>query len=387
MPFTGVFGTPDSRLGNLVFGLAGDPLSQSVSDTLVFSQTASAVVIPAEVVAFTGIPGNDSPLAEPGQFVPGYPAENEQEAGSSLTFTHTADARVVVPKLASGSNTLAFSQDAQAVKITPKFKTADNSLTFSQEGDETDTPATFADADNSLTFTQEADATDIPAIFADADNSLTFTQTVGAVGGYKAQSSLTLTGDAGLQATYGRAATQSLTFVQTAAVNVVKQLSASDTLDFTINFTVPVTIFTHHPVGYVRPTARAVVVGPKCDFTLNVPAQAILLRCPEFGDSEAGTGSVNVKKSMTGLTYAYARRSAKRHLKYSFLLGRQKALELEDFLTNHGTEVMRLENHKGEVWLVTCLSQPYEFKANSRWLNDEERLDVSLEFEGVKVAG
>jgi hypothetical protein len=69
------------------------------------------------------------------------------------------------------------------------------------------------------------------------------------------------------------------------------------------------------------------------------------------------------------------------------MLGRQKALELEDFLTNHGTEVMRLENHKGEVWFVTCLSQPYEFKANSRWLNDEERIDISLEFEGVKVAG
>jgi hypothetical protein len=90
---------------------------------------------------------------------------------------------------------------------------------------------------------------------------------------------------------------------------------------------------------------------------------------------------------MTGLTYAYARRSSKRYLKYSFMLGRQKALELEDFLTNHGTEVMRLENHKGEVWFVTCLSQPYEFKANSRWLNDEERIDISLEFEGVKVAG
>ena len=360
MAFTGQLGS--AQLGSFVLGgtaASGTEHDESASHTLTWTQSATYTLN--------------------GTF--------NEDADHALTFTQSATFVHVTPILADGSHTLAFAEDAEWTVRAAVFVDGDSTLTWTQVANATAITPVVADASLTLTFTAVAAATAITPILVDGDSSLSFTQSVGMVGTAHAASALTLDSQSDRLVDFVRAATQALSLAQAVAVNVIRNLSATNTLDFTAAFSRPLTLITNQPIVYVQPTARAVVVGPKCHFTLTAPSQAIVLRCPEFGDSEAGVGSVNVKKSMTGLTYAYARRSTKRRLKYAFQLGRQKALELEDFLTDHGTEIMRLDNHKGEVWYVACLSVPYEFQANSRWLNDEERIDIELEFEGVKVAG
>jgi hypothetical protein len=120
---------------------------------------------------------------------------------------------------------------------------------------------------------------------------------------------------------------------------------------------------------------------------LQVPLQTIKLRTPELGDSDDYNGSVTLKRSMNNVLYTYIKRVNTNLLKYTFFLGRQVALELEDFIANHSSEIITMSNWKGEVWICNLVNNPFEFIAAARYLNESERIDITLEFSGVKVAG
>ncbi len=218
---------------------------------------------------------------------------------------------------------------------------------------------------------------------------------------------LTLTQDAEAK----RPVAQHLVFSQSATVTKVKSLTVSQTLSLTqtagrqatIYRTVTDTLVLNPPlirrtglVGsqgqsgltafqYTVNPASFILVPNKCLVILSVPGRSIILPCPQFGDSNAYQGTVNLKRTMTGDTFTYIRKVDLEKVSYTFHIGTYKAIELKDFLLNFSDKQMTLINWLGETWFVNLANNPYEFNAAGRWQNKGERYEITLEFEGVKV--
>jgi hypothetical protein len=137
--------------------------------------------------------------------------------------------------------------------------------------------------------------------------------------------------------------------------------------------------------AYNMPIAVGNLVPRRCIVVLGVPAQSVVLPCPLFGDTESYTGEMNLKRTMTGDTYTYVKKTGTEKLKYSWNLGTYKAIELRDFLIAHCQELITLQNFKGEIWYVFLTNNPFEFSHAARWQPSGERVDITLEFEGVKL--
>lgn len=208
-----------------------------------------------------------------------------------------------------------------------------------------------------------------------------------------------------------RAFAQSLTFTHTAAVTRVMFRTVSQTLAMTqeaarrtvinrsVNQTLVMgqnrlvrspmlsTISTSNPSGfdYYQPVAQAILVPIRCLVVLGVPSQTVILPCPQFADSQSRSDTLNLKRTMTGDTYTYVRKTELQKLKYQFQIGTYKAIELQRFLVDHCHELITLINHKGETWYVNLANNPFEFVAAERWQPKGERHDITLEFEGVQL--
>lgn len=111
----------------------------------------------------------------------------------------------------------------------------------------------------------------------------------------------------------------------------------------------------------------------------------IILPNPQLGDSENNASEVVVHRTMTNVLYTYARKTCVERLRYDFILGRGKALELETFLDDNAGKIIDLYNHKGEFWKVYVTSAPATFTGKSRYLNEGERYDASIEFQGIRI--
>lgn len=138
---------------------------------------------------------------------------------------------------------------------------------------------------------------------------------------------------------------------------------------------------------YFNPAAVVFKVPPKCYVVLQSPSYSLTLPCPQLGDTQNNLGTINLKRTMTGDTFTYIRRSRINSLRYSFWLGRQKTLEVEDFVKNYGDQILDLFNWKGEHWKVNITSTPFEFVGKERYQPQGERYEVSFEFTGTKVGG
>jgi hypothetical protein len=122
---------------------------------------------------------------------------------------------------------------------------------------------------------------------------------------------------------------------------------------------------------------------------LSSPNGAITLPQPEFGDSEANTGIIELKKSMNNVTYTYVKNLRLRVLKLNFQLMKAKAWELRDFLISNSAtnsnKLIDLYTWKGEKWKVFVQSNPLELVVAGRYSPTNEKVNVALEFEGFKV--
>ena len=110
---------------------------------------------------------------------------------------------------------------------------------------------------------------------------------------------------------------------------------------------------------------------------------------PQLNDSEAPRHVVTTTRAMDGTLYTYIKTSATDKLNYTFLLSRMKGLELRAFITAYFRARVRMQNHKGEVWEVYFLNNPFEFDASDGARNAPggEQITVVLEMEGVKISG
>ncbi len=179
-----------------------------------------------------------------------------------------------------------------------------------------------------------------------------------------------------------QAIAQTLALIQSTARQAIISRSLSDTLIFNPP------LIQRTGLGQFQYTinpASFILVPTKCLVILSVPGRSIILPCPQFGDSNTYSGTINLKRTMTGDTFTYVRKVDLEKLKYTFHMGTNKAIELKDFLLNFSDKQITLINWLGETWIVNLANNPYQFNAAGRWQNKGERYEISLEFEGIKV--
>lgn len=197
--------------------------------------------------------------------------------------------------------------------------------------------------------------------------------------------------------------TDTIAFVETRHVSRVKHLSISDhvtiseaiarrtTLNFDIEdelvfangFQKPVNVGGTDTVFV--PDIQVVKLTNKCKVILQGVDLTIILPCPEFGDSESGTGEQKIIISKTGIRRIYKQSSNKYKLKYDFVITSKKAYELKNFVMNYNNREFKMTNWKGEVWLVKFTTNPFTFTEAGFWGSSCNKFTIPLEFEGVRL--
>lgn len=135
----------------------------------------------------------------------------------------------------------------------------------------------------------------------------------------------------------------------------------------------------------------AVVLKSKKYILLQAPFNliqtSVVLPNPLLDDNESLVSNLLLRRSMTNVPYTYVQTSKNRRLRYTFLLNRMKALELEAFFNSYNGADIKMLNWKGEVWKVKLITNPIDFVQTRRAEPGGDGTDVNLEFEGVLLNG
>lgn len=110
---------------------------------------------------------------------------------------------------------------------------------------------------------------------------------------------------------------------------------------------------------------------------------------PEFNDAQMMQHGVTIQRAMDGTSYTHIHTTGERHkLTYQFALARMKSLELRAFIQSYFRSQIRLMNHKGEVWRVWFMNNPFEFNAveYAGGYPGDEMVAVTLECEGFLIS-
>lgn len=119
-------------------------------------------------------------------------------------------------------------------------------------------------------------------------------------------------------------------------------------------------------------------------FEMSAPYPALqttsLLPSPQFSDSEAITDALDIKRSKTGVLYTYVKtKNLRRKLQWTFLVTRNKALEIRAFIMSYAAHRVRIVDHNGRIWIGYLMNNPAEFNHPR-----PETQDITIEFEGVE---
>lgn len=109
-----------------------------------------------------------------------------------------------------------------------------------------------------------------------------------------------------------------------------------------------------------------------------------ILPSPDWGDVNEPVAIVKSIRTMDGTLYTYTQqKDQRRKCHWDFKLSRDKALELEAFLTSYFRNQIRITDHDSVVWIGYLQNNPFEFVGSGRALNfpGGEIMDVSIDFE------
>ena len=109
-----------------------------------------------------------------------------------------------------------------------------------------------------------------------------------------------------------------------------------------------------------------------------------ILPSPEWGDSIAGPGALQILRSMNGKVQTYKKnKQDRRRLRWSFRLTRNKVLELKAFLKVYHASVVRLTDSDGIIRLGYLQTNPFEYSDGVRagGVPGNEMQRITLEFE------
>lgn len=184
--------------------------------------------------------------------------------------------------------------------------------------------------------------------------------------------------------------------IHTVSVSSTLALSQSLSLNTSLRRTVVSNLiflpYFTKPLNGIDIQIPILIVGKTQRFTLlKSRLRAITLPNPIFGDGESNTGIFTLRRGMQGKTYTYVKTTDFRKLAYTFWVPRIKAYELIDFVSESNSEVIDIENWKGEIWRTLISNNPTDFTSVERYASEKqfddqrEKVEVRLEFEGFRL--
>lgn len=119
-------------------------------------------------------------------------------------------------------------------------------------------------------------------------------------------------------------------------------------------------------------------------FQVQAPADLVqtitILPNPQEGDTKNIVPALNLRRAMDGTPHTTIKTNELYDLAYTFIMTREKALELEAFLDIYvGTET-KIINHRNEIWVGYFQNDPFEFATES-----QDRVRIALQFRGERI--
>jgi hypothetical protein len=190
---------------------------------------------------------------------------------------------------------------------------------------------------------------------------------------------------ASVQKILNQLATSQLVFAQLTGRTSTFVRTVSQVFPVKQGSTKPIQIIGAPVVTYYRPAAFVHIVPKKSFLLLQAPGWNVALPNPELGDTQDQLGKVVVKRSINNGVYSYIKRSELQKLSYTIRMTRNKSLELQAFVDANIANAITLTTYQGEVWIVKITNNPIDFVPKDRWYPTRERVDVTIDFTGVRV--
>jgi hypothetical protein len=121
---------------------------------------------------------------------------------------------------------------------------------------------------------------------------------------------------------------------------------------------------------------------------LQVPTNTTVLPNPnpEFSDVEQALSTITLKRSKTQKRYTYVKTRQRKRLVWNFQLTREKAWELRAFVEAYRNDVITITDFDNDMWRGVIKSNPINFTSSSRDALCREAVDVTLEFEVIRLS-
>lgn len=323
MAYTGQLGTQDSTLGSFALGLNSQSGFEE-NDILTFVETHD--------VNIKGIQSSETITFTESNSV--YNPVKRVGASDTVVFTELAERRVFPGR--GGSDVLAFDETSLRRMVFEKGNS--DTLVFAEEN-------IFSGYD-----------------FDEAD-TITFAenQTIVRV--------------------HNRTGTDVIVFSETPVRNVIFSRAYSENIEFKGGF---VRRFGNGSLEISYPEGR--VVKKQNLFILKGFNAVITLPNPEFDDSQSNGDTLTIYRSMTNQIHTFVKVQPFKKLSYSFTLTRLKSIELRRFLNSERANKIEVQNHKTEIWIGYLLTNPVQFTTTKRAEPCGEQVEVTLDFEAVRVS-
>ena len=321
--------------------LGPNTIRRTISDTLTFTQFAEGFAVKGatNIIVFTQSAEGIVTRSAENMFIP------VQTINVNLIYNRPINhifnlsqlATRQLAKMTPGVNILAFTQSAIGRRILSR--SASNNIVFSQEAYRERFPQLTSQM---VLFDQMAEVNKLAS--RSVVQQLTFTQTVG------------------------------LTTVINRTVNQVLSLVHGHYRYIGLGGINEVFI-----PGAQGQIVRSLIVLYGDDRSITLPA-------PEFDDSDSYSGRINIIRFTGGDKRIYKKESNKYKLNYDLIVDYHKIRELRLFIAAYNSRPFRLENHKGETWLVIFSNNPFDDTEAAFWDSEcGNKFTISLEFEGVRL--
>lgn len=182
-----------------------------------------------------------------------------------------------------------------------------------------------------------------------------------------------------------------LTFTDTLHENVVFRRSIGDALTLNDGFLVKIIQGDPHPSppDNVQPIPGGGYQGVITVFpqvVITGVTKSIILPAPEFNDFEAAQGKIAVLRTMMGRFRVYSKRTDREKVNWHFVLPKFKADEFQAFILDEINNDLDITDFKGNKWHAKILSDSVDFTETGRWEPCGNKVEVTIEFEGIKYA-
>lgn len=107
----------------------------------------------------------------------------------------------------------------------------------------------------------------------------------------------------------------------------------------------------------------------------------IMLPNPQLNDEINPEIEVSIMNAMDGTIYSTVKTSDRLHLNWDFLLSREKAVELREFVNAYMNGDLRLIDWEDRVYKVKIVNLPLDFIHFRR----NSHATINVQFEGVQI--